>query len=238
MTRILIVEDNRNLARMLQHNLTLEGYQPEVAVDGAQALDRLRAGPVDLLLLDLMIPPPDGLEVLRRLRGEGCETPALVLTARGESADKLRSFGLGADDYVTKPFDLLELLARISAILRRTARRDPGPSAQRAFIRLGSVEIDLGSQTVSKHGVPVHLRPKEYDLLVALARRNGAVATRTELLNEVWRYHPDIVSRTIDTHIGELRRKLEPDPARPTLILTVRKTGFRVGSIVATGAGL
>ena len=168
-----------------------------------------------------MLPGLDGFRVLETIRAEGIETPVLVLTARGDEADKVRGLRNGADDYVTKPFALKELLARVGALLRR-ARRPDTPLA------FGGVVVDPATHAVTRGGREVTLRPKEYELLQALLRRGGRVATRTELLREVWGYQESVVSRTLDTHVGELRRKLEDDPARPRHILTVRKTGYRL----------
>jgi DNA-binding response OmpR family regulator len=225
--KILLVEDNENLSRMLSHNLALEGYEVVVAADGATAIGHLRTDAFALVLLDLMIPPPDGVTVLRTLREQGNEVPVIVLTAKGDASDKLRGLRLGADDYITKPFDLLELLARVAAVLRRS-HRAPQPAPAAAPLAIGHVTIDPTTHTVRRDGEPVHLRPREYEVLLALIQRAGALATRHELLSQVWGYRPDVVSRTLDTHIGELRRKLERDPAHPELILTVRKAGFRI----------
>jgi two-component system, OmpR family, alkaline phosphatase synthesis response regulator PhoP len=219
--RILIVEDNRNLAHGLRTNLEFEGHTAEVAEDGASGLALARDRAHDLILLDLMLPEPDGFRVLETIRAEGVETPVLVLTARGDEADKVRGLRSGADDYVTKPFALRELLARVAALLRRAK-----PAAgQLAF---GGIVVDPATHGVTRAGLPVTLRPKEYELLQALLRRAGRVATRGELLREVWGYQDCVVSRTLDTHVGELRRKLEEDPANPRHILTVRKTGYRL----------
>ncbi|MGE0439825.1 MAG: response regulator transcription factor [Gemmatimonadales bacterium] len=229
MATVLVVEDQLPLARMLGHNLELEGYAVRIAGTGATALEACRAGGVDLVLLDLMIPYPDGISLLRTLREEHNEVPVIVLTAKSDSADKLRGLRLGADDYITKPFDLIELLARVAAVLRRSLR----PATDRAgdsVISLGNVRIELETRAVFREGRLVHLRPKEYELLLALVRRRGSLARRSDLITEVWGYHPSVVSRTLDTHLAELRRKLEPDPANPTLIVTVRKAGFRIGS--------
>jgi DNA-binding response OmpR family regulator len=168
--------------------------------------------------------------VLRTLRDDGDTTPVLVLTALGEEADKVRGFRFGADDYVTKPFGLMELLARIDALLRRATRPNGEPPRATAETPsgFGDVRVDPARHTVTRHGAAVSLRPKEYDLLVALLRRNGQVATRIELLKEVWGYDDSVMSRTVDTHIAELRRKLESDPANPRYILTVLKTGYRL----------
>lgn len=230
--RILLIEDNRNLVQGLRHNLELDGHQVEAAVTGVEGLVRARAAGVDLIILDLMIPRPDGLQILRTIREEGIETAVIVLTARAEEEDKVRGLRLGADDYVTKPFGLMELLARVDAVrrrIRRTARRGPlGPEA--GSIEFGDVRIEPGMRTVTRAGAPVALRPKEFELLLALARREGEVASRAELLEEVWGYEADVVSRTLDTHIGQLRQKLEADPAAPRFILTVRKLGYRLAS--------
>jgi DNA-binding response OmpR family regulator len=222
-TRILVVEDNADLAYGLKNNLEIEGYDVEVAADGARGLQRIREMRPDLVILDLMLPELDGFRVLRSTRAESFRMPVLILTARGEESDKVRGLKLGADDYVTKPFGVLELLARVEALLRRSAAASP-PKLE----RIGDIEIDRASRTVARNGTAVDLAPKEYDLLVALADRNGAVASRVELMRQVWGYADSVITRTIDTHIAELRRKLERDPAAPQLILTVRKTGYRI----------
>ncbi len=221
MARILIVEDNRNLALGLRTNLEFEGHAADVADDGASGLVLARGRRHDLILLDLMLPGLDGLGLLETLRAEGIETPVLVLTARGDEADKVRGLRNGADDYVTKPFALRELLARVGALLRRSQ----GPPSRLVF---GAVRMDPTTRAVTREGRAVALRPKEYDLLHALLRRGGRVATRSELLGEVWGYQDSVISRTLDTHVGELRRTLEDDPARPRHILTVRKAGYRL----------
>jgi DNA-binding response OmpR family regulator len=167
----------------------------------------------------------DGYRVLRALRDEGRRMPVLILTARGEEADKVRGLRLGADDYVTKPFGVLELLARVEALLRRTAPPGDGAGPPERF---GVIEVIPASRSVLKSGKPVPLTPKEFDLLLALLHREGAVATRMELLTEVWGYSAAVLSRTVDTHVAELRRKLESDPAVPQHILTVRKAGYRL----------
>ena len=228
--RILVIEDNPDLAYGLRNNLEIEGYEVEVAKDGTRGLSRARATPnPDLVVLDLMLPGMDGFRVLRALREEGHGMPVLILTARGEEADKVRGLRLGADDYVTKPFGVLELLARIEALLRRVLapKKNGGPPPP-PFEKFGEIEILTPSRTVLREGAPVSLTPKEYDLLLALIRRDGACITRTELLTEVWGYSAEVMSRTVDTHVAELRRKLETDPAVPRHILTVRKAGYRL----------
>jgi two-component system response regulator VicR len=225
--RILIVEDNRNLAHGLRTNLEFEGHRAEIASDGESGLRRARSREHDIVVLDLMLPELDGFRVLEALRREGNPVPVLVLTARGDEADKVRGLEGGADDYVTKPFALRELLARVAALLRRSGARDAAPAMPEP-IRFGDVEVDPTVRQVRRAGQPVALRPKEYDLLHALARREGRLAERGELLREVWGYHESVLSRTLDTHIGELRRKLEEDPSAPRHILTVRKVGYRL----------
>ena len=229
MARVLVVEDNRNLALGLRTNLEYEGHDAEVVADGSTALLRARTGVHDLIVLDLMLPGLDGFRVLETLRRDGVTIPILVLTARGDEADKVRGLQGGADDYVTKPFALRELLARVAALLRRSRPTPHGHPAEPAGpVRFGEVAVDPATRRVTLDGRPVALRPKEYELLSALLRRSGRVATRVELLREVWGYHESVASRTLDTHMGELRRKLERDPAAPRHLLTVRKTGYRL----------
>ena len=222
MTRVLIVEDNSDLAFGLRNNLEIEGYGVDVAADGVEGLALARARRPDLVVLDLMLPGLDGYRVLKQMRDEGLIMPVLILTARGEEADKVRGFRLGADDYVTKPFGVLELLARIEALLRRSAPSRPVPS------RFGDVEVLFDRRVVLRGGRDVALTPMEFDLLAALLKRRGALATRLDLLGEVWGHSSAVLTRTVDTHIAELRRKLEADPASPRHILTVRKAGYRL----------
>jgi DNA-binding response OmpR family regulator len=225
--RILLVEDNEDLAFGLRATLEFEGYEVEVAGDGREGCERIAADRPDLVVLDLMLPELDGYEVLSRLRKEGDRTPVLILTARGEEGDVVLGFDRGADDYVTKPFSTVELLARVRALLRRTS--GGGRGNRLPVERFGDVEVNPASGTVLRDGEPVTLTPKEFDLLVALLRRKGAVASRTELLGEVWEYaNAEVETRTVDVHVAELRRKLEPDPAHPRHILTVRKKGYRL----------
>jgi two-component system, OmpR family, alkaline phosphatase synthesis response regulator PhoP len=226
MPRILIVEDNPDLAYGLRTGLEIEGYEVQIAEDGETGLERARAWKPDLVMLDLMLPGMDGYRVLKTLREGGSEVPVLILTARGEEADKVLGFRLGADDYVTKPCGVLELLARVGALLRRSrmAERAPGDAME----RFGSVEINPASRMVTKGGTSVALSPKEFDLLLALVRRRGAVASRVELLREVWGHRVEVMTRTVDIHIAELRRKIEDDPSEPRHILTVWKAGYRL----------
>lgn len=228
MTRILIVEDNEDLARGLANNLEIEGFETEIAADGTTGLEKAKESSPDLIILDLMLPGLDGYRVLSTLRDAGDTVPVLILTARTTEQDKVRGFRDGCDDYVTKPFGLLELIGRVQALLRRSSK-SPGRD-QAASFRFGDVEIIPGTHDVLRDGQRVQLRPKEFELLMALARRRGNVVGRLDLLREVWGYGSDVVSRTVDTHVGELRRKLEDDPAQPRYILTVRKTGYRLNA--------
>ncbi len=222
--RILVIEDNTDLAFGLRNNLEIDGHLVEVAEDGQRGLERARESSPDLVILDLMLPKLDGFRVLRAARGEGLTMPILVLTARGEEADKVRGLKLGADDYVTKPFGLLELLARVEALLRRGAPTLPDSATLERF---GDIEVNSSARTVTRDGASIELAPKELDLLLALIRHRGAVVSRLDLMREVWGYTAAVVSRTVDTHVAALRKKLEDDPSSPRHILTTRKAGYR-----------
>ncbi|MEP6733729.1 MAG: response regulator transcription factor [bacterium] len=224
---VLVVEDDSDLSSGLRDNFEVEGYSVTVAADGRAGLAAARASSPDLIILDLMLPELDGFRVLRALRDGGSQVPVLVLTARGQEMDKVRALRLGADDYVTKPFGVLELLARVEAVLRRTRNTDGDAAENYAF---GEVEMDVAARAVTRRSEIVPLAPLEFDLLLALARRRGAVVTRRELLDEVWGYEADVQSRTVDAHITTLRRKIEDDPATPRHILTSRKIGYRIRS--------
>ncbi len=229
MARLLLVEDNADLAFGLRTVLEFEGHEVEIAEDGDRGLERAREYAPDLVILDLMLPGKGGYEVLRELRGAGVRTPVLILTARSQESDVVMGFDLGADDYVTKPFSTLELVARVRALLRRARQDQAGGRTSQRLERFGEVEVNPATRTVLKGGEAVELTPKEFDLLMALLLRRGAVASRTELLSEVWQYGTaEIMTRTVDVHIAELRRKLEPDPANPRHILTARKAGYRL----------
>ena len=220
---VLVVEDNADLALGLRMNLEVEGHRVSVAATGAEGLRLARELRPDLLVLDLMLPDLDGYRVLETLRDEGHELPVLILTARQEERDKVRGFRLGADDYVTKPFGLDELLARVGALLRR-ARPAAGPEV----VRFGDVELLPKQHLVRRGGRTVELRPMELELLLALAARRNETVARGELLAQVWGYREGVMSRTIDTHMAELRRKLEADPSQPRHLLSVRKVGYQL----------
>ena len=225
MTRVLVVEDNADLAFAVTTALQSEGFDVAVASTGPEGVARARDA--NLIILDLMLPGFDGYRVIRTLREDGVTTPILVLTARGEEADKVRGLRLGADDYVTKPFGAMELLARVEALLRRSRLPTPALASAPSLDRFGEVEVNRMARTVKRRGEPVALTPKEFDLLLALMDRAGAVVPRSDLLSAVWGYQPDVSTRTVDLHVFELRAKLEPNPAQPVHIITVRKTGYR-----------
>jgi DNA-binding response OmpR family regulator len=226
MARILVVEDNTDLAEGIEYNLSLEGYEVRIAPDGPSGVVQAASWKPDLILLDLMLPGMDGYKVLQTIRSGGSKTPVIILSARGEEADKVRGFRLDADQYVTKPFGILELTERIGALLRRSAREHAtrGPEV----IRFGDIAIDTGSRVVTRRGEPCPLTHKAYELLLALVRRQGAVASRRELLKEVWGYSAFVTTRTVDSHVAELRRRIEDDPAQPRHVLTVWKVGYRL----------
>jgi two-component system response regulator MtrA len=226
MARILVVEDNKDLAFGLRTILEFEGHDVYAAEDGPTGIESIRTTDPELVILDLMLPEKSGYEVLRDVRAAGHRMPVLILTARSEERDVVMGFDSGADDYVTKPFSTLELLARVRALLRRAGSDEEGAPPPDSF---GDVEIDVAARVVRRGGEVVELTPKEFDLLRALLHRRGAVASRNELLTEVWQYgNADVATRTVDVHVAELRRKLEPDPSNPVYILTVRKAGYRL----------
>jgi len=226
MARILVVEDNTALAEGIAYNLRHEQHEARVAEDGRTGLQLAREWKPDLMILDLMLPEMDGYEVLGSIRKEGNRVPVIILTARGEEADKVRGFRLDADQYVTKPFGVLELLERVAMLLRRSGAHN-GAGSEHDCIRFADVVVDTNARTVKKGGQLCTLTPKAFELLLALIKRDGSVATRQELLKEVWGYGAFVLSRTVDSHVAELRRKLEADPARPAHILTVWKVGYR-----------
>lgn len=228
MTKILVVEDERDLALGLRANLEVEGYDVDVAHTGEEGLRLARHVTPELVILDLMLPDIDGYEVLARLRQAKLDVPVVILTARGEEVDKVRGFRMGADDYLTKPFGVMELLVRLQAILRRGAPRAGASSPKQVVYHFSNVAIDVEDRTVQRGGADVSLTPKAFDLLLALVRREGKVASRLDLLRDVWGYSTDVTTRTVDAHVAELRRKLEDNAAFPKHILTVWKVGYRL----------
>ena len=228
MPRILLVEDNAELAAGIRYNLELEGHEVHVAEDGPSALAALTPFAPDVVILDVMLPGMDGFQVLRTIRERGLALPVMMLTARGEEADQVRAFRLDADQYVTKPFRLMELLERINMMLRRARTlAAPAPPADASRLRFGDVEVDPASRKVTKRGREISLTPKALDLLLALAGGGGRVLSRHELLRLVWKHQVEVVTRTVDSHVSELRHKLEDDPEQPRHILTVWKSGYR-----------
>ena len=223
-SRILLVEDEPGLVMTLTDLLTAEGYQMASAADGPTGLARAIAEDFDLIVLDLMLPGKNGLEGCRELRQRGNDTAILMLTAKSQLTDRVVGLKLGADDYLTKPFEPPELLARIEALLRRIVKHKLTPVMHFAF---GNVAVDFRDGAVAKDGQPVSLAGKELELLRYLIDHRGQVVSREELLEGVWAYQPGVSSRTIDVHVAWLRQKLEDDPGNPRHIHTVRGVGYR-----------
>jgi two-component system, OmpR family, alkaline phosphatase synthesis response regulator PhoP len=229
MYRVLIIEDSADLALELSAALRTEGYHPSVAHDGETGVHKALTERPHLVILDLMLPGVPGHEVLRRFRQSDPDTPVIVLSTQSEEADKVIGFRLGADDYVTKPFSRPELVARVQAMLRRR-KPESADVHQDSVITFGDVAVNTATRRVTRNGEPIELAPREYDLLLALLRRRGMVVSRLQLLHEVWGDKGAVMSRTVDMHVAELRRKLEERPAKPRHILTVRQAGYRIES--------
>jgi DNA-binding response OmpR family regulator len=223
MTKVLVVEDDAAIQRGLADNLQFEGYEVLSAGDGEAGYRIQKAQKPDLILLDLMMPRMGGLELCRKLRAEGVQTPILMLTARSEEADRVIGLDLGADDYVTKPFSVRELMARIRALLRRAQPEANLPNE----LRFGKIDVDFLRYVARRNGKPFEMTRKEFAILRFLAARAGQVVSRDELLNEVWGYESFPVSRTVDNHVAGLRAKVEADPSRPQYIRTVHGVGYK-----------
>ena len=219
---VLVVEDERPLAETLRFNLEMEGYRVRTAEDGVEGLSMARALQPDLVLLDLMLPRLDGLDVLRGIR-ETSQTPVLLLTARTSEADRVRGLDLGADDYITKPFSLAELKARVRVHLRR--KQEVAVEARE--LEFGEFKLDLNRRLLTRDGEPIALRPKEYELLAYLAQRDGRAFTRDQLLNDVWDISFAGGTRTVDVHVRWLRKKIEKPEGPPRHLITVRGAGYR-----------
>jgi two-component system alkaline phosphatase synthesis response regulator PhoP len=222
--RILLVEDEPGLVLTLTDRLESEGYVVDSSREGTDALRKAGEGIYDLVILDVMLPGKSGFEVCRELRSRGSSTPILFLTARGEVADKVVGLKLGGDDYLTKPFDMLELTARVEALLRRNPGAIREPAGRYAF---GEVEVDFRKAEVTRAKTPLDLSALEFKLLKYFIENRGATLSREELLSRVWGYDAAIHSRTVDVHVSGLRQKIEPNPSRPQYVVTVHKLGYR-----------
>jgi len=222
-SKILIVEDDPNILEALKYNLGKEGYDTLMAVDGAQALDMARANKPDLIILDIMLPEMSGFEVCRILRKE-MAVPIIMLTARDDEIDKVTGLDLGADDYMTKPFSIRELMARIRALIRRMEIQTVIPETPRKF---GDIEIDILHHAIKRAGVALNLSPKEFDLLAFLTANKGLVFSRDQLLEKVWGYDYSGDTRTVDVHIRWLREKIEDNSEEPSRLITVRGVGYK-----------
>ena len=221
---VLLVEDEAALRMTLGDRLRYEGYDVECAANGDEAFEKATRLPLDLIILDIVLPRRDGFTVCRDIRKAGLITPVLMLTARGQTADKVNGLKIGADDYVTKPFAIEELMARVEALLRRAPS---APASDFSSHQFGSIRIDLRGTQATRGGVPLHLSAREFQLLRYFAEHAGKTVSRAELLREVWGYSADAFTRTVDMHVASLRQKLETDPKQPTFILTVQRLGYK-----------
>lgn len=226
MAHILVIEDEPSVAIALRDSLESEGHTVETATDGSAGFQLAEANSksFDLIILDLMLPKMSGLEVCQRLRMIGVETPIIMLTARSEASDAAFGLKLGADDYIPKPFDVNELLARIEAVLRRAKRHQ----SEKETISIGNVELDLRRLRATKNGVPLDLSPREFEILQLLIAHVGETVTREQLLHHIWGEHASLYTRTIDAHITRLRQKIETNPANPQYIITAHRVGYRL----------
>jgi two-component system alkaline phosphatase synthesis response regulator PhoP len=223
MAKILIVEDEPDMVLGLKDNFEFEGYEVLTAPDGQAGLERARSAKPDLVILDIMLPKLSGLEVCKTLRGEGFDSPIVMLTARGQEIDKVVGLELGADDYVTKPFSIRELLARVRAILRRA----DGTKKRLSRYRFADLELDFEVYRAKKGGAPLELSPREFELLRYLIERKGETVTRDKLLEDVWGYESYPSTRTVDTHIAKLRAKIGDSGSEPRYILTIHGAGYK-----------
>jgi two-component system OmpR family response regulator len=226
--QILVIEDNHDIARLVELHLQDLSYQVELVADGRSGLERALQGQYDLIILDIMLPGLDGLEICRQLRGASNQTPVLMLTAKTTELDRVLGLELGADDYLTKPFSIMELLARVKAIIRRTAlSRQPQPDSETETISINGLEIDPARRAVTIGHSPIELTAREFDLLHYFASHPGQVFSRQQLLNSVWGYGHDGYEHTVNSHINRLRKKIERDPADARYILTVWGVGYK-----------
>jgi DNA-binding response OmpR family regulator len=225
--KILVVEDEPAIAMALRDELEFEGFDVALAEDGTRALESMLSARPDLVVLDLMLPGRNGFEVCREARRAGFDAPIIMLTARAESVDKIRGLDIGADDYVTKPFQLAELVARIRAVLRRADKRAPEPEAAR-ILQIGLLRVDVRKREVARGDCKIELTRKEFQLLELMLARPGEVITRDEFLDSIWGEDVYVTHRTVDTHVATLRKKLEEDPNHPRYILSVRGIGYKL----------
>lgn len=225
--RILIVEDDPSIADLITLHLTDHGFEPDIARTGTDGLRKAQEGGYALIILDLMLPGIDGNEVLKGIRLKDKSVPVLIVTLKSELVDKVVSLELGADDYLTKPFSIQELLARVKALLRRTQVSESEKDASPKEIVFGELTIDLERRKVSQGGKNIDLTPRQFDLLVFLAQKPGRPFSRGELLEHVWGYEHSGYEHTVDSHVNRLRAQIEPDPAKPIFILTVWGVGYR-----------
>jgi DNA-binding response OmpR family regulator len=223
MRKVLIVEDDQAMAVALRDGFSYEGYAVQVARDGATGLQLARERGHDLLILDVMLPRMSGLDVCRQLRSAGNDTPIIMLTARGQEIDKVLGLKTGADDYVTKPFSFLELMARVEAVLRRASK----PAEAVESVSFGDVEVNFKTFEASKAGRAVELSPREFKMMKYFAEHRGEVVTRDQLLDHVWGYEGLPLTRTVDMHIAKLRQKIEDTPSDPRHIITVHRVGYK-----------
>lgn len=221
---VLLVEDEEALRMTVGDRLRSDGYIVDCAADGDEAFEKATHLPFDLIILDIMLPKRDGFAVCRDIRQAGLITPVLMLTARGQTQDKVSGLKIGADDYVTKPFDMQELMARVEALLRRAPSR---PAMQLGSFQFGSVHVNLRGTEVTRDGKPVNLSAREFQLLRYFVEHAGATVSRDKLLKEVWGYSADTFTRTVDVHVASLRQKLEADPKQPKYILTIQGLGYK-----------
>lgn len=233
--RILVVDDDEDIARLVQLHLSDLGFDVELAFDGQDGLDKAVSAPPDLIVLDLMLPRMDGLEVCRKLREKGHYVPLLMLTAKSTELDRVLGLEMGADDYLTKPFSIGELVARVKAIFRRVEAIQSAsrPDAAAERLSVGGLEIDSTKRTVTLDGDLVTLTAREFDLLVHFARHPGRVYSRAQLLDNVWGYGHEGYEHTVNSHINRLRSKIEKDPAQPQFILTVWGVGYKFADMDA-----
>jgi two-component system alkaline phosphatase synthesis response regulator PhoP len=227
MSRLLLVEDEPGLVMTLTDRLMAEGYDVESATDAPSGLELASSGSFDAILLDVMLPGGNGMDVCRTLRQRGLQTPILMLTAKGQVVDKVVGLKLGADDYLVKPFEMAELLARIEALIRRSATKDAASTPTGDSHRFGDISVDFRKAEVVKGGAHLDLSAREFKLLKYFVEHRGAALTRDELLNEVWGYNAMPSTRTVDVHVAWLRQKLEDNPRHPQYILTVHGLGYK-----------